>query len=148
MCTRRIDVTSFECENRFLQFTAFGECNGTHTPQWTADNERTFLTIFLESLQHFGAGQGEFDSTEIRKLFIYFSSNSHEIIVFDFGKMKENENLTFVFLCLLQRHESDMPPYFKFLTIMAYYVFLKEKVDVAVVEVGIGGEYDCTNVIR
>lgn len=62
--------------------------------------------------------------------------------------MKENENLTFVFLCLLQRHESDMPPYFKFLTIMAYYVFLKEKVDVAVVEVGIGGEYDCTNVIR
>ncbi|XP_031625773.1 folylpolyglutamate synthase, mitochondrial [Contarinia nasturtii] len=42
----------------------------------------------------------------------------------------------------------DMPPYFKFLTIMAYYVFLKEKVDVAVVEVGIGGEYDCTNVVR
>lgn len=41
-----------------------------------------------------------------------------------------------------------MPPYFKFLTIMAYYVFLKENVDVAVVEVGIGGEYDCTNVIR
>lgn len=41
-----------------------------------------------------------------------------------------------------------MPPYFKFLTIMAYYVFLKEQVDVAVVEVGIGGEYDCTNVVR
>lgn len=41
-----------------------------------------------------------------------------------------------------------MPPYFKFLTIMAYYVFLKEQVDVAVVEVGIGGEYDCTNVMR
>lgn len=48
----------------------------------------------------------------------------------------------------LQQHENDMPPYFKFLTIMAYYVFLKEQVDVAVVEVGIGGEYDCTNVIR
>lgn len=41
-----------------------------------------------------------------------------------------------------------MPPYFKFLTIMAYYVFLKEQVDVAVIEVGIGGEYDCTNVVR
>lgn len=41
-----------------------------------------------------------------------------------------------------------MPPYFKFLTVMAYYIFLKEKVDVAVVEVGIGGEYDCTNVVR
>lgn len=41
-----------------------------------------------------------------------------------------------------------MPAYFKFLTVMAFYIFLKEKVDVAVIEVGIGGEYDCTNVVR
>lgn len=47
-----------------------------------------------------------------------------------------------------QQHEHDMPAYFKFLTVMAYYVFLKEKVDVAIVEVGIGGEHDCTNVVR
>ncbi|KAE9550732.1 hypothetical protein FO519_006054 [Halicephalobus sp. NKZ332] len=40
-----------------------------------------------------------------------------------------------------------MPAYFKFLTLMAFHVFIKEKVDVAVIEVGIGGEYDCTNVI-
>jgi len=44
--------------------------------------------------------------------------------------------------------EGDMPAYFKFLTVMAFYVFLQEKVDVAIVEVGIGGLYDCTNVIR
>lgn len=48
----------------------------------------------------------------------------------------------------LQQNADDMPPYFKFLTIMAYYVFLKEKVDVAIVEVGIGGEHDCTNIVR
>ena len=41
-----------------------------------------------------------------------------------------------------------MPAYFKFLTVLALKVFLREEVDVAVVEVGIGGEYDCTNVIR
>ncbi|KAF8382641.1 hypothetical protein PRIPAC_71783 [Pristionchus pacificus] len=41
-----------------------------------------------------------------------------------------------------------MPAYFKFLTVLAFECFLREKVDVAVVEVGIGGEYDCTNVIR
>lgn len=41
-----------------------------------------------------------------------------------------------------------MPAYFKFLTIMAFHVFIKENVDVAIVEVGIGGLYDCTNVIR
>ncbi|OQV17340.1 Folylpolyglutamate synthase, mitochondrial [Hypsibius exemplaris] len=42
----------------------------------------------------------------------------------------------------------EMPPYFKFLTILSFYIFLREKVDVAVVEVGIGGAYDSTNVIR
>ncbi|NWH33367.1 FOLC protein, partial [Chloropsis hardwickii] len=43
---------------------------------------------------------------------------------------------------------ASMPAYFRFLTIMAFHVFLKEKVDLAVVEVGIGGTYDCTNIIR
>ena len=41
-----------------------------------------------------------------------------------------------------------MPPYFAFLTIMAFKVFLEEKVDVAIIEVGIGGEYDSTNVLK
>lgn len=40
-----------------------------------------------------------------------------------------------------------MPAYFNFLTVMAIHAFLEEGVDVAVLEVGIGGEYDCTNVI-
>ncbi|XP_068770448.1 folylpolyglutamate synthase, mitochondrial isoform X4 [Struthio camelus] len=42
----------------------------------------------------------------------------------------------------------SMPAYFRFLTVMAFHVFLQEKVDLAVVEVGIGGAYDCTNIIR
>ncbi|KAK6017099.1 hypothetical protein OSTOST_17412 [Ostertagia ostertagi] len=41
-----------------------------------------------------------------------------------------------------------MPPYFKFLTLLSFHVFLEECVDVAIVEVGIGGEYDCTNIIH
>lgn len=45
-------------------------------------------------------------------------------------------------------NEADMPSYFKFLTIMALKVFIAEKVDVAVIEVGIGGELDCTNVFK
>lgn len=31
---------------------------------------------------------------------------------------------------------------------MAFYTFLEENVDVVIVEVGIGGEHDCTNVLR
>ena len=41
-----------------------------------------------------------------------------------------------------------MPAYFVFLTVMAFRVFLEEQVDVAVVEVGIGGELDCTNILQ
>ncbi|RVE55216.1 hypothetical protein evm_000114 [Chilo suppressalis] len=45
-------------------------------------------------------------------------------------------------------YDGDMPKYFWFLTVMAFHVFLKEKVDVAIVEVGIGGLLDATNVLR
>uniref|UniRef100_A0A8C4QUT6 tetrahydrofolate synthase n=1 Tax=Eptatretus burgeri TaxID=7764 RepID=A0A8C4QUT6_EPTBU len=48
---------------------------------------------------------------------------------------------------LLQAHGHQLG-YFHFLTVMAFYIFLEEKVDVAVMEVGIGGAYDCTNVLR
>ncbi|XP_036444710.1 folylpolyglutamate synthase, mitochondrial isoform X1 [Colossoma macropomum] len=47
-----------------------------------------------------------------------------------------------------ETHGGTMPAYFRFLTILAFHVFLQEKVDVAVIEVGIGGAYDCTNIIR
>ncbi|KAI0126396.1 Mur ligase [Xylariales sp. AK1849] len=39
------------------------------------------------------------------------------------------------------------PFYFRFLTIMAFHVFLREGVKSAVIECGIGGEYDATNVL-
>ncbi|XP_023346153.1 folylpolyglutamate synthase, mitochondrial isoform X2 [Eurytemora carolleeae] len=46
------------------------------------------------------------------------------------------------------RLSEDRPPYFQFLTILAFYIFWREAVEVAIIEVGIGGEYDCTNIIR
>lgn len=39
------------------------------------------------------------------------------------------------------------PDYFKYLTVMSYHVFLREGVDTAIYEVGLGGEYDATNVV-
>lgn len=39
------------------------------------------------------------------------------------------------------------PTYFELMTAFAYWVFAKEHVDYAVVEVGMGGRYDATNVI-
>jgi len=40
----------------------------------------------------------------------------------------------------------NMPAYFRFLTLMAFKIFIAEKVDVTVMEVGIGGRTDATNV--
>ena len=40
-----------------------------------------------------------------------------------------------------------MPAYFAFLTVLSLHVFIAEKVDVVVLEVGIGGQYDSTNFV-
>lgn len=40
------------------------------------------------------------------------------------------------------------PNYFRFLTLMSFHVFLQEKVEVAIYEVGVGGEFDSTNIIE
>lgn len=52
-----------------------------------------------------------------------------------------------VFDKLCGPNEVERPPYFMFMTLLAFHVFWKENVDVAIMEVGIGGSYDCTNVI-
>ncbi|KRT84033.1 hypothetical protein AMK59_830, partial [Oryctes borbonicus] len=54
----------------------------------------------------------------------------------------------YIYNRLLKDYPDNLPVYFRFLTIMAFYIFLKEKVDVAILEVGIGGEFDCTNVLE
>lgn len=41
-----------------------------------------------------------------------------------------------------------MPAYFRFLALLAFKIFSDEQVDVVVLEVGLGGKYDATNVVR
>jgi folylpolyglutamate synthase len=43
--------------------------------------------------------------------------------------------------------DGSKPVYFRYLTLMAYHLFLCEGVDSAVIECGIGGEYDTTNIL-
>ncbi|KAJ3395487.1 Folylpolyglutamate synthetase [Lobulomyces angularis] len=43
---------------------------------------------------------------------------------------------------------SDKPTYFRYLTLLSFHVFMREQVDVAVFEVGVGGTYDSTNIIE
>jgi folylpolyglutamate synthase len=41
----------------------------------------------------------------------------------------------------------EKPVYFRYLTLMSYHVFISEGVDSAIYEVGVGGEYDSTNIV-
>ena len=42
----------------------------------------------------------------------------------------------------------NFSPWMAFLTLMAFKVFVEEKVDLAVIEVGMGGLYDATNIME
>lgn len=46
------------------------------------------------------------------------------------------------------RDVKEMPMYFRFLTLMAFHVYLSEGVDGVVLECGIGGRYDSTNIVE
>ena len=58
------------------------------------------------------------------------------------------ELFTTHFWRIYDKLRDDGPQYFQFLTHLAIHVFCAQRVDVAIMEVGIGGEYDTTNVIR
>lgn len=47
----------------------------------------------------------------------------------------------------LQPSDTVKPMYFKYLTILSFHVFMSEGVDTAIYEVGVGGQYDSTNII-
>ncbi|CAI2348319.1 unnamed protein product [Caenorhabditis sp. 36 PRJEB53466] len=58
------------------------------------------------------------------------------------------EEFFHVYDIMKKEHIENMPAYFKFLTLLAFRIFVKSKIEVVILEVGIGGEYDCTNVIE
>lgn len=53
-----------------------------------------------------------------------------------FNKLKNNSIL------------DESPTFFEVLTLAAFLIFKEEKIDIAVVEVGMGGKNDCTNIIE
>ena len=46
------------------------------------------------------------------------------------------------------RDPKEKPMYFRYLTLMAFHVFLREGVDGVVLECGVGGRYDSTNIVE
>lgn len=67
--------------------------------------------------------------------------------------ISEEKFLTYFWWCYtrLKEKTSDdvpMPHMFRFLALLAFKIFSDEEVDVAILEVGLGGTYDATNVVQ
>ncbi|KMZ72501.1 Tetrahydrofolate synthase [Zostera marina] len=68
-------------------------------------------------------------------------------------EISEDKFLEYFWWCWKKLEEKTnvdvpMPPFFRFLALLAFKIFTIEKVDVAIMEVGLGGRYDATNVVR
>ncbi|KAF4626040.1 hypothetical protein G7Y89_g12124 [Cudoniella acicularis] len=57
------------------------------------------------------------------------------------------EQFTTYFFDVYNALSDPHPVYFRFLTLMSYHAFIREGVDAAVYETGVGGEYDGTNIV-
>lgn len=100
---------------------------------------------FVESiLRHHGLNTGFYSSPHLIEVRERIRINGIPISKLEFTNVF---NKIYNELETHKENEDDMPLYFRFLTIMAFHVFLRHKVDVAIIEVGIGGEYDCTNIV-
>eukprot|EP00268_Persea_americana_P056909 TRINITY_DN6771_c0_g1_i9.p1 TRINITY_DN6771_c0_g1~~TRINITY_DN6771_c0_g1_i9.p1 ORF type:complete len:344 (+),score=76.24 TRINITY_DN6771_c0_g1_i9:1565-2596(+) len=65
----------------------------------------------------------------------------------------EEKFLAYFWWCwdkLKEKNNEDvpMPTYFRFLVLLGFKIFAEEQVDVAILEVGLGGKFDATNVVQ
>ncbi|ERN08073.1 hypothetical protein AMTRI_Chr08g203110 [Amborella trichopoda] len=68
-------------------------------------------------------------------------------------EISEEKFLAYFWWCwnrLKEKTDEDvpMPTYFRFLALLAFKIFTAEQVDVAILEVGLGGKFDATNVVQ
>lgn len=64
------------------------------------------------------------------------------------GEMIPKEDVVDFFETYQTDFQKIEPSFFEMVTALAFYCFAKEKVDIAIVEVGLGGRLDATNIIR
>ena len=83
-------------------------------------------------------------------VFVLFSfCRDKNLMVLVAAAANDTPRLLMVFGSHVQaRNEGLMPGYFAFTLLMALHVFVEQKVDAVLLEVGVGGEYDATNSIR
>ncbi|KAF5959422.1 hypothetical protein HYC85_000631 [Camellia sinensis] len=67
-------------------------------------------------------------------------------VLLGFPNISMNAALTVAWIGEKTSDDIPMPTYFRFLALLAFKIFAAEQVDVAILEVGLGGKFDATNV--
>lgn len=101
---------------------------------------------FVESiLRNYGFRTGLFTSPHLIDV--------RERFRLDGADISEEKFLAYFWWCydkLKEKATDDipMPTYFRFLALLGFKIFCAEQVDVAILEVGLGGKFDATNVVQ
>ena len=153
--------SSFHCPTRLIQVRQPSDLNalnsvhiaGTKGKGSTAAFTSSILTQFIEP----GSGTG------LSKVGLYTSPHLRfvrERIQINGQPLSEEQFAQYFFEVWDRLEEaaksagedpkapSAKPVYFRFLTLMAFHTYMSEKVDAAVIECGIGGAYDSTNILE
>src|SRR3989344_1095950 len=115
--------------------TSYGQVRGTNGKGSTS-------AMVASALQAAGYKVGLFTSPHLHRI--------NERIKVQGWDMSDNDFVFYVSIIkkLLRKNPHIRPTLFEALTVMAFLYFADQKVDVAVLEVGMGGRYDATNVIK
>ena len=107
-------------------------------------NGKGSTCAFLESiLRHHGLKVGLYTSPHLIDIRERIQINREMISERDFANLVNIVKNTNV----LTHQRTNAPTYFEFLTAMAFQYFAEAKIDVAVLEIGLGGRFDATNVV-
>ncbi|MBU2099834.1 hypothetical protein KKG83_01985 [Candidatus Micrarchaeota archaeon] len=103
-------------------------------------------TIISQILQEYGFNTGLYISPHIKRFSERIKLNSFDIndkeLIFEIKKIKKITDK------LKKKDSSLFPTFFEFSVAIAYDFFARKKVDFAVIETGLGGRLDATNVIK
>lgn len=108
-------------------------------------NGKGSVTAMLSSiLKEFGYKVGTYTSPHLISITERYLINGKQIGEDDFTKYAEllKDKIEYI-----KKMGEEIPSQFEMLTALAFLYFRDEKVDIAVVEVGLGGRYDATNVL-
>jgi len=100
------------------------------------------VNYLREILQTAGYKVGAFTSPHLERVNERISINGSEI---SDGRFLALANR--LFRVIEEELDGDYPNFFELMTLIAFQYFAEEQVDIALIEAGIGGRFDCTNVI-